>query len=91
MIISIMRDLNEKDAITFIFSTHDQRLLDRVKRLIRLEDGRIVDGVIHVPQSGSSVPREDSSSSHSEREGEAPRASARGGDDVSPGNGGMKR
>jgi putative ABC transport system ATP-binding protein len=44
MIISIMRDLNEKDGITFIFSTHDQRLLDRVKRLIRLEDGRIVKG-----------------------------------------------
>jgi putative ABC transport system ATP-binding protein len=44
MIISIMRDLNEKDAITFIFSTHDQRLLDRVKRLVRLEDGRIVNG-----------------------------------------------
>src|SRR4030066_835439 len=44
MIISIMRDLNEKDAITFIFSNHDQRLLDQVKRLVRLEDGRIVDG-----------------------------------------------
>jgi putative ABC transport system ATP-binding protein len=44
MIISIMRDLNEKDAITFIFSTHDQRLLDRVRRLVRLEDGRIIDG-----------------------------------------------
>ena len=44
MIISIMRDLNEKDAITFIFSTHDQRLLDRVKRLVRLEDGRVVNG-----------------------------------------------
>jgi putative ABC transport system ATP-binding protein len=44
MIVSIMRDLNEKGATTFIFSTHDQRLLDRVKRLIRLEDGRIVDG-----------------------------------------------
>jgi putative ABC transport system ATP-binding protein len=44
MIIAIMRDLNEKDAITFIFSTHDQRLLDRVKRLVRLEDGRIIDG-----------------------------------------------
>jgi putative ABC transport system ATP-binding protein len=43
-IISIMRDLNEKDAITFIFSTHDQRLLDRVRRLVRLEDGRIIDG-----------------------------------------------
>lgn len=44
MIIGIMRELNEKDQITFIFSTHDQRLLDRVKRLVRLEDGRIVDG-----------------------------------------------
>ncbi|RJR54425.1 MAG: ABC transporter ATP-binding protein [Desulfobacteraceae bacterium] len=44
MIISTMRDLNEREAITFIFSTHDQRLLDRVKRLVRLEDGRIVNG-----------------------------------------------
>jgi putative ABC transport system ATP-binding protein len=44
MIIGIMRELNEKDQITFIFSTHDQRLLDRVKRLVRLEDGRIIDG-----------------------------------------------
>lgn len=44
MIISLMRELNEKEKTTFIFSTHDQRLLDRVKRLVRLEDGRIVDG-----------------------------------------------
>lgn len=44
MIIDLMRQLNEKDRITFIFSTHDQRLLDRVERLVRLEDGRIVDG-----------------------------------------------
>ncbi|RPI80144.1 MAG: ABC transporter ATP-binding protein [Desulfobacteraceae bacterium] len=44
MIIDLMRALNEKDQTTFIFSTHDQRLLDRVKRLVRLEDGRIVNG-----------------------------------------------
>ncbi len=44
MIIGLMRELNEKEETTFIFSTHDQRLLDRVKRLVRLEDGRIVDG-----------------------------------------------
>jgi putative ABC transport system ATP-binding protein len=44
MIIDLMRELNEKDEITFIFSTHDQRLLDRVKRLLRLEDGKIVNG-----------------------------------------------
>ncbi len=43
MVIDIMRELNEKDHITFIFSTHDQRLLDKVKRLVRLEDGKIMD------------------------------------------------
>jgi putative ABC transport system ATP-binding protein len=42
MIISILRELNEKDGITFIFSTHDQRLLDRVNRLVRLEDGHLI-------------------------------------------------
>jgi len=43
-IIGLMRNLNEKEKTTFIFSTHDQRLLDKVGRLVRLEDGRIVDG-----------------------------------------------
>ena len=42
MVIEIMRELNERDEITFIFSTHDQRLLDKVKRLVRLEDGKII-------------------------------------------------
>jgi len=44
MILDLMRDLNEKERTTFIFSTHDQRLLDRVKRLVGLEDGRITEG-----------------------------------------------
>lgn len=43
-IIELMRDLNEKEKTTFIFSTHDQRLLDQVERLVRLEDGKILDG-----------------------------------------------
>jgi putative ABC transport system ATP-binding protein len=43
-IISIMLDLNRKEGTTFIFSTHDQRLLDKVGRLIRLEDGKIQAG-----------------------------------------------
>jgi putative ABC transport system ATP-binding protein len=43
-IIGLMRDLNEKGHTTFIFSTHDQRLLDQVGRLVRLEDGKILDG-----------------------------------------------
>ncbi len=41
-IIDLMKELNETDKATFIFSTHDQRLIDRVKRVVRLEDGKIV-------------------------------------------------
>jgi len=43
-IIGLMRDLNEREKTTFIFSTHDQRLLDQVERLVRLEDGMILEG-----------------------------------------------
>lgn len=42
-IIGLMRELNAKAQTTFVFSTHDQRLLDQVKRMIRLEDGHIID------------------------------------------------
>jgi len=40
-IIRLMRELNEKEGVTFIFSTHDKRLLDQVKRMVRMEDGKI--------------------------------------------------
>jgi putative ABC transport system ATP-binding protein len=40
-ILSIMRDLNQQKDITFIFSTHDPRLIDQVRRVIWLEDGKI--------------------------------------------------
>ena len=43
-IIGLMRNLNNKENTTFVFSTHDQRLLAQVKRLIRLEDGKILEG-----------------------------------------------
>ena len=38
-IIEIMQALNNQDKATFLFSTHDQRLLDRMNRLVKLEDG----------------------------------------------------
>ena len=34
--------LNEEENITFVFSTHDQRVIDKAKRVIMLEDGVIV-------------------------------------------------
>ncbi|MCM2286368.1 MAG: ABC transporter ATP-binding protein [Desulfobacula sp.] len=43
-IMDIMQKLNQSEGATFLFSTHDQRLLDRMTRLVRLEDGCIADG-----------------------------------------------
>ncbi|MBU0694728.1 MAG: ABC transporter ATP-binding protein [Candidatus Omnitrophica bacterium] len=42
-IIDLMRKINSLKGTIFLFSTHDQRLLDRVHRQIQLEDGVIVD------------------------------------------------
>jgi len=42
-LIELMRELNEERGVTFVFSTHDQRLLDHVRRIVRLEDGRVAD------------------------------------------------
>jgi len=42
MIIDLMREINSRHGTTFVFSTHDQRLLDRVTRRVLLEDGRIL-------------------------------------------------
>jgi putative ABC transport system ATP-binding protein len=41
-LIELMRDLNRSLGLTFLFSTHDQRLLEHTPRIIRLTDGRIV-------------------------------------------------
>ena len=42
-LIEVMRRLNEEHGTTFVFSTHDPRLLERVTRTVMLEDGRVVD------------------------------------------------
>ena len=41
-LLDIMSKLNENEKITFIFSTHDQRVINRARRVITLEDGKIV-------------------------------------------------
>jgi putative ABC transport system ATP-binding protein len=40
-LLDIMAKLNEEEGITFIFSTHDQRVIDRAKRVVHMVDGRI--------------------------------------------------
>ncbi len=41
-LLDIMADLNKKEHVTFLFSTHDQRVIDRARRVITLEDGKII-------------------------------------------------
>lgn len=41
MIIDLMREMNQARKVTFVFTTHDQRLLDHVDRKIQLRDGSI--------------------------------------------------
>jgi len=40
-IIDLMQELNEKKGVTFLFSTHDEKVIDRVKRVTRIQDGLI--------------------------------------------------
>jgi putative ABC transport system ATP-binding protein len=42
-ILDLMRDINQREGTTFIFSTHDQMVMDFARRLIILRDGRIAE------------------------------------------------
>lgn len=50
-LLDLMANLNEKEEVTFIFSTHDQRVMDKAKRIVTLEDGKVMNdsnsGVLH--------------------------------------------
>lgn len=37
-----MREINQKFGTTFVFSTHDKRVMNMANRLVRIEDGRIL-------------------------------------------------
>jgi putative ABC transport system ATP-binding protein len=40
-VVDLMQDLNERRGVTFLFSTHDEKLISRVKRVLRITDGAI--------------------------------------------------
>tara|TARA_B100000780_G_scaffold75822_1_gene51057 strand:+ start:686 stop:1372 length:687 start_codon:yes stop_codon:yes gene_type:complete len=44
-LLDIMSRLNKEENMTFIFSTHDQRVIDRANRIINLEDGKILSDI----------------------------------------------
>jgi putative ABC transport system ATP-binding protein len=41
-LLDMMAEINEKEKVTFLFSTHDQRVIDKAKRIITIEDGKII-------------------------------------------------
>ena len=40
-LIGIMERLNEEQGVTFLFSTHDPRVMERAHRLVRMVDGNV--------------------------------------------------
>jgi putative ABC transport system ATP-binding protein len=40
-LLDMMRALNQKTGMTFVFSTHDENVMRRARRLVTLKDGRI--------------------------------------------------
>lgn len=40
-LLDIMLRLNQEESMTFVFATHDQRVIDRARRVITVEDGKI--------------------------------------------------
>jgi putative ABC transport system ATP-binding protein len=41
-IIDLMKELNQKDGTTFIFSTHDAKVMSHASAIVRIADGQIV-------------------------------------------------
>jgi len=45
-LLDIMGKLNKEENITFIFSTHDIRVMNKARRIITIEDGKVIDDVL---------------------------------------------
>ncbi|TFH37180.1 MAG: ABC transporter ATP-binding protein [Bacteroidia bacterium] len=46
-LLDIMEKLNREENITFIFSTHDARVVKKARRVVTLEDGKVVSDILH--------------------------------------------
>jgi putative ABC transport system ATP-binding protein len=57
MIIDLMRKISQREGTTFVFSTHDERLLGRVDRQVMMRDGVAVGDRHLAPVAPGSVAR----------------------------------
>jgi putative ABC transport system ATP-binding protein len=44
-LLNLMRELNEKEGVTFLFSSHDPQVIAHAKRVVRLRDGQLENDV----------------------------------------------
>jgi putative ABC transport system ATP-binding protein len=45
-LLDMMRTMNREKNVTFIFSTHDDMVMDYARRLVHIRDGRVADDVV---------------------------------------------
>jgi putative ABC transport system ATP-binding protein len=57
-LIDLMRELNQNLGLTFIFSTHDQRLLEHTPRIVRLCDGSVISDTHEAAPASFHIPLE---------------------------------
>jgi len=60
-LIDLMHDLNRTLGLTFIFSTHDQRLLEHTDRIVWLTDGQVVSDTLTSEVIPANIPLEGAS------------------------------
>jgi putative ABC transport system ATP-binding protein len=44
-LLDIMERLNHEEKMTFLFSTHDQRVVNKAHRVITIEDGKVLSDI----------------------------------------------
>jgi putative ABC transport system ATP-binding protein len=49
-LLDLMEELNDKYDMTFIFSTHDARVMRRARRIVSLQDGKIIEDKVVTPE-----------------------------------------
>jgi putative ABC transport system ATP-binding protein len=48
-LMDLFQELNENHQVTFMIATHDERVMRYAKRLIKMQDGRVIDDTVQVP------------------------------------------
>jgi putative ABC transport system ATP-binding protein len=48
-LMELFRELNENHSVTFLISTHDERVMRYAKRLVKMQDGRVIEDKAQAP------------------------------------------